>query len=273
MPVFMQKYKVKFGEEMITDEEILQFQDFNHLLNSHESAIAFSKVPAKYWKGFSVVSLLAMLGFTYYFFAIMPDTATSLSIDNVQPQATEVDNQKQLTEPVPPVEEVTITPEKTDSKPKVSNLKNDKITPIMVEPIEEVKPENESENLLLDVPTITYLDKNLKEDIFTEAMPVDGFPNLYRYFRTNLRYPEQATLDMVSGSVIVGFSINKKGKPSNIQVIEGVNKEIDREAIRLIESMPPWVPAMVNDIPITTRLVIPITFQLTHLEKKPLHQQ
>lgn len=50
-------------------------------------------------------------------------------------------------------------------------------------------------------------------------------------------------------------------------MILGVNKSIDRKAIRWIENMPAWVTAMVNNIPITTRLVIPITYQLMHLEK------
>ena len=266
----MNKYKIKFGEDSITDEEILHFKDFSQVLKKHETATLLSAFRTKMWKGVSLASAMVVLSMAYYFYEIKSHPAPPISAV-VQPEVVVVPDRTQNADQPEP----SSSPEPTASVPSRPPQENAPAlsSATLAEPVEEVAPNGlQTETPSPDAP-LTYLDADRKEDVFTEAMPIEGYPALYRYFRTNLQYPEQATINKVSGTVIIGFSINKNGKPSNIQVIEGVNKSIDREAIRLIEHMPPWVPAMVNNIPITTRLVIPITFQLTHLEKKSVHQQ
>ena len=271
----MQKYKIKFGEEAITDEEILHFKDFNQVLKKHETVTWQSAFRTRLWNGISLATAVIVLGVSYYFYEVKSHPAPPSSAGAGPPEVAVVPDRTQKVDQPEPMEETSPSPEHTASVPSHPPQENAPApsSAAPAEPVEEVAPDAEqTETPLHDAP-LTYIDADRKEDVFTEAMPIDGYPALYRYFRTNLQYPEQATIDKVSGTVIIGFSINKNGKPSNIQVIEGVNKSIDREATRLIEHMPPWVPAMVNDIPITTRLVIPITFQLTHLEKKSVHQQ
>lgn len=270
----MQKYKIKFGEEPITDEEILHFQDFDQVLKKHETATWQSTFQTSLWKGIGLTTAIVGLGVAYYFYGIKPNPAPPSSTVVTPPEIAVVPEQEPKPDQPASGAENTLSPERTPASSPQTPKENAQVTSssALEEPVEEITSREVSTEVPLDEVPLSYIDLNREEDVFTEALPVEGYPSLYRYFRTNLQYPEQATLDQVSGTVIIGFSINKNGKPSNIQVIEGVNKSIDREAIRLIEQMPPWVPAMVNDIPITTRLVIPITFQLTHLEKKPKHQ-
>lgn len=271
----MQKYKITFGEDTIPDEEILQWQNFDQVLKKHELATVKAGYQAYFWKGMVLISAVMLLSAGYYFYNknTKPSPQPTIVL-GIPEEATAPDVQ-------PPSQQAIVNaeadqaPDDTASKPVLqkpakANIATPSTSP--TEPIAAITPNEITTASSSAEAPLSYIDEERKEVVFTEAIPVDGYPALYRYFRTHLQFPEDATFNQISGTVIVGFSINKNGKPSNIQVIEGVNKSIDREAIRLIEQMPVWVPAMVNDIPITTRLVIPITFQLTHLEKKPLQR-
>ena len=99
---------------------------------------------------------------------------------------------------------------------------------------------------------------------FVEALPEGGYPALYDYFATQLRYPEAARRDGVAGAVLVGFTINAEGASENIRVIQGIREDLDQEAVRLIEQMPRWSPATLNGQPVTTQHTLPLTFQLTN---------
>jgi TonB family protein len=85
---------------------------------------------------------------------------------------------------------------------------------------------------------------------------------LYAYFSKELIYPEEAVKDSIEGVLIVKFLINKEGKPEKIQTSGSLGILFDKEAIRLIEHMPLWKSATVNGNPITSRLSLPLTFQL-----------
>lgn len=89
-----------------------------------------------------------------------------------------------------------------------------------------------------------------------------GNDALANYLANNIKYPEKAKKDKVSGKVIVSFIIDKNGKVKNANVKEGVSTELDKEALRVINSMPTWKGGSVNGKPIESELCIPINFKL-----------
>lgn len=97
---------------------------------------------------------------------------------------------------------------------------------------------------------------------FTEARPEGGYEALYTYIAEELVYPVSARTDSIEGTVVIEFKINKEGMAQDAKIIQHVREDIDQEALRLINSMSRWYPAMINDIPITTRQIIPITFKI-----------
>jgi protein TonB len=81
------------------------------------------------------------------------------------------------------------------------------------------------------------------------------------YLSHNLRYPENALKNKISGKVYVSFIIEKSGDISNVTLVEGLGYGLDEEAIRLIKNSPKWKPGY-QDKKVLVRVscIIPISF-------------
>jgi TonB family protein len=69
-----------------------------------------------------------------------------------------------------------------------------------------------------------------------------GADSLYEYLSHNLKYPRDAKLQGIHGSVYVGFLVDKTGVLKNHKVLSGVTDELNEEAMRVIKAMPDWKP-------------------------------
>ncbi|MCK9398556.1 MAG: energy transducer TonB [Bacteroidales bacterium] len=104
------------------------------------------------------------------------------------------------------------------------------------------------------------------EGIFmvTEQMPEypGGEKALYDYLRQNLNYPVEAKKNGIQGSVYVIFIVDIDGYIKDIRVLRGIGGGCDKEAVRLIENMPRWKPAIQDGDPVKVQFNIPIRFSL-----------
>jgi len=89
-----------------------------------------------------------------------------------------------------------------------------------------------------------------------------GMNKLFEFANKNILYPITALNDSIYGRVTVQVIIEKDGGIREIKVVKGIRQDIDEEAIRLIKSMPKWVPGSINGIAVRTRRLIPIKFIL-----------
>ena len=89
-----------------------------------------------------------------------------------------------------------------------------------------------------------------------------GIQELNTFIEKNLKYPKKALRKRTEGKIILSFVIDEEGKVTWIQVINGVSKEIDLEAIRLIRSMPAWKPGTQNGRPVSVKLTLPLKFYI-----------
>jgi protein TonB len=87
-----------------------------------------------------------------------------------------------------------------------------------------------------------------------------GNKGLSKYLTKNIKYPRNSRTSSSRGKVIVCFKIEKDGKISNVQIVKGVNKVLNKEAKRVVSNMPNWKPSFENGITISTLLRIPIVF-------------
>jgi TonB family protein len=78
-----------------------------------------------------------------------------------------------------------------------------------------------------------------------------------------IRYPEDAIKNKITGRVTVRFVVEKDGALSSIEVLKGVDLTLDNEAIRAIKSSPKWTPGMKNNVPVRVSLFIPVEFKTT----------
>ena len=89
----------------------------------------------------------------------------------------------------------------------------------------------------------------------------NGNEGLGKYLSENIKYPKKALKNGVSGKVFVQFVIDKTGKVTNVVAVRGVEKSLDKEAVRVIKSMPKWKPGMKDGQPVKVKYTIPINFK------------
>jgi TonB family protein len=106
-------------------------------------------------------------------------------------------------------------------------------------------------------------DNKLNGKIDEEPKFPGGEEALQKYLRENMNYPEGAIERRVQGVVYVSFVISKNGTIKNAQVVEGVDRELDEEAVRVVSEMPLWVPGKKRGKSVNLRYTIPVQFSLT----------
>jgi protein TonB len=136
------------------------------------------------------------------------------------------------------------------------------IAPEVLEPVtltEEPKVEEQEE---LPEAVDMYnepLDYRVVEDL--PQFP-GGAVEFMKWLTKNLKYPATAQQRKVQGRVVAQFIVNTDGSVSDIQVVERLSAECDREALRVLRMMPKWQPGLMNAKPCRTKVCIPIVFKL-----------
>ena len=97
-----------------------------------------------------------------------------------------------------------------------------------------------------------------------EVMP--QFPGgqiaMLQYIMKNMKYPEQAMKEGIQGRVAVRFIVEKDGSISDVKPILSVHPLLNKEAVRVVESMPKWTPGKHNGKPVRVRFNLPVMFKL-----------
>ena len=107
-------------------------------------------------------------------------------------------------------------------------------------------------------------DKPAEVFISVEQMPQfpGGDAALLKYLSSHINYPPMAAENNVQGRVVVQFVVDKTGKVGEVTVIRSVDKELDREAVRVCKSLPKFVPGRQNGQPVSVWYTLPVTFKL-----------
>lgn len=91
-----------------------------------------------------------------------------------------------------------------------------------------------------------------------------GKDEMNRFITKNLRYPESVMQGIVSGKVVVKFIVSGKGEISDVEVLKGIPAcpECNEEAIRLVKSMPNWIPGKQNGKKVSSYVRLLLKFEL-----------
>ncbi len=89
-----------------------------------------------------------------------------------------------------------------------------------------------------------------------------GMPALMKWLSNNIRYPEAAQQNDVQGRVIVKFIVEKDGSVSQAQIVKGVDKDLDKEALRVVNKMPKWQAGKNNGVAVRSYFTLPVNFRL-----------
>lgn len=103
--------------------------------------------------------------------------------------------------------------------------------------------------------------------VFTAVDQMPTFPGgdaeLMKYIASHVRYPDVAVENGVQGRVVVQFVVQKDGSIGEVKVVSSKDPDLDREALRVVRTLPKFTPGRLNGQPVNVYYTLPITFKLS----------
>ena len=108
-----------------------------------------------------------------------------------------------------------------------------------------------------------------KQTVETQAKYPGGIDAFYSYLANEVRYPREARVAGLAGTVYTQFEIDKDGSITNVSVLKGIDDYLDQEAKRILKSSKPFDPATQQGKNVRVKKVLPVTFLLDPEKKNP----
>jgi protein TonB len=210
---------------------------------------------------FFMIGLVVTLGIILLAFewTAKPSKADSLGSVNaldVEEEIIPITREQEIKPPPPPpppkvVEVLNIVDDDMDIDDELEiNTEIDEHTLINVAPVISTKPEEEEE----------------EAQVFFIVEDMPEFPGgemaLRTYIANAIKYPVIAQENGIQGKVYVTFVVGKDGSVSNASIARGVDPSIDKEALRVVNTLPKWKPGKQRGKPVNVSYTVPINFVL-----------
>lgn len=133
--------------------------------------------------------------------------------------------------------------------------------------IADVQGNNELEGVdIADLQEVITQAPEVKEEPYTMVEQMPQFPGgqaeLLKYIAKNLRYPAIAQENGIQGRVILRFVVSAEGNVEDVQVLRSLDPYCDKEAVRVVQSLPKWIPGRQNGRNVPVYYTCPIVFKL-----------
>ena len=131
----------------------------------------------------------------------------------------------------------------------------------------EVNTEETEQEVVIAAPIEAPVEEEEEEVVFVVVESMPEFPGgqqaLFKYLSENVKYPVIAQENGIQGRVICQFVVNKDGSIVDVEVVRsGGDPSLDKEAIRVIKSMPKWKPGKQRGKPVRVKYTVPVNFKL-----------
>lgn len=132
----------------------------------------------------------------------------------------------------------------------------------------DINTEDSKDKVVVVSAPVTSAPIEEEEDqvIFQVVEKMPSFPGgdsqLFKFLNDNVKYPVIAQENGVQGRVICQFVVNRDGSIVDVEVVRSVDASLDKEAIRVIKSMPKWSPGQQRGKPVRVKYTLPVNFKL-----------
>ena len=138
---------------------------------------------------------------------------------------------------------------------------------VETESIEVNAEDDKAEEVVIAAPVEAPVEEEEEEVVFVVVESMPEFPGgqqaLFKYLSENVKYPVIAQDNGIQGRVICQFVVNKDGSIVDVEVVRsGGDPSLDKEAIRVIKSMPKWKPGKQRGKPVRVKYTVPVNFKL-----------
>lgn len=197
------------------------------------------------------------------------------NIANVEEQVPEENIIRQETAPPPPPLKATIqfTPPVITEDSKVNEDKEMKAADELIESkvqisiatVEGTNDKNAVDIAELKEHKVIVEDKEPEKPfVSVEQMPQfpGGDVELMKFINGGIKYPTIAAENGIEGRVVIRFVVGKDGNVSDVQVVRSLDPSCDKEAVRVVKTMPKWVPGKQNGRNVPVYYTLPVLFKL-----------
>ncbi len=211
---------------------------------------------------FFMIGLVVALGVTLVAFEWTTKPSKAGDLGTIQTQEVEE-------EIIPITREQQIKPPPPPPPPKVVEVLNIVDDDVEIEDELEIEDTEADDETVIDVAPVVVAEEEEEEEtaeVFFIVEDMPEFPGgdlaLRKFIANAVKYPVIAQENGIQGKVYVTFVVGKDGSVSNAQVARGVDPSLDKEALRVVNSLPKWKPGKQRGKPVNVSYTVPINFVL-----------
>ncbi|HCE57188.1 MAG TPA: energy transducer TonB [Prolixibacteraceae bacterium] len=153
--------------------------------------------------------------------------------------------------------------------PKVVEVLNIVDDDVKIDDELEIEDSEADDKTLIDVAPVVAAKEEEEEEtaeVFFIVEDMPEFPGgemaLRAFIGNAIKYPVIAQENGIQGKVYVTFVVGKDGSVSNATIARGVDASLDKEALRVVNTLPKWKPGKQRGKPVNVSYTVPINFQL-----------
>lgn len=121
-------------------------------------------------------------------------------------------------------------------------------------------------NVIREHKAEVIVEEKTEEKVFSAVEQMPQFPGgegeLMKYLSSHINYPTMAMENNVQGRVIIQFVVTRTGKIGEVKVARGVDRDLDKEAVRVVRSLPAFIPGKMNGQAVNVWYTLPVNFKL-----------
>ncbi|MCK5825292.1 MAG: TonB family protein [Ichthyobacteriaceae bacterium] len=164
--------------------------------------------------------------------------------------------------PPPPIEQIIVAADDVELEEELVIESTETDDEEEVEVIEEMEEEEEEEVFNFQVVESKPIYPGCEKKKTKQEQSTCFSRSIMKHVKKNFKYPEIAKEMGVQGRVIVSFVIWKDGSIKDVKVLRGVDKNLDKEAVRIVSKIPSMKPAQQRGKSVPVSFMLPITFRL-----------
>ena len=190
-------------------------------------------------------------------------TTTDVAVSSMQ-MAEDVVAEEEI---IPITRQEEVKPPPPPPPPKVSDVLNIVDDDVELDDELVLMDTESNENITVDYKAVEVQEEEEADApvfFIVEEMPVfpGGEEALRKYIAQSVKYPAIAQENGIQGRVFVAFVVNTKGEVTDVKIARGVDPNLDKEAIRVVNSMPKWSPGKQRGKAVKVSYTVPINFVL-----------
>lgn len=206
-----------------------------------------------------VVGLAVMfVGFEWTTRDVMVVQASEGVADVIAEEEVEITRPENTPPPPPPPAAPVVT--------EVLNVVDDDVELEQQDILTSEDSQQEAQVAVYTPPAVEEEEEEAAQTIFTVVEEMPEFPGgqaeLLKYLAKSIKYPVIAQENGVQGRVVCSFVVNRDGSIVDAEVVRGVDPSLDKEALRVITTMPKWKPGKQRGKPVRVKYTVPVTFRL-----------